>query len=91
MRLHALVEGDVQGVGFRYATQRHADGIGVKGWVRNLEDGRVEVLAEGERALLEDMLAWLQHGPSGAYVSSIEHEFSDEPAQFSSFSIAPTF
>ena len=91
MRLHAFVEGDVQGVGFRYATQHHADGIGVTGWVRNIADGRVEVLADGERAQLEDMLAWLQHGPSGAYVSSTEHEFSDEPTQFNRFSIAPTF
>ncbi len=90
MRLHAFVEGDVQGVGFRYSAQRHAESIGVTGWVRNLSDGRVEVLAEGERAQLEDMLAWLQHGPSGAYVSSTEHEFSDEPAQFDRFSIAPT-
>ncbi len=90
MRLHAFINGDVQGVGFRYSTQRHADGLGITGWVRNLPDGRVEVLAEGELAQLEDMLAWLQHDPSGAYVSGTEHEFSDEPAQFSRFSIAPT-
>jgi acylphosphatase len=91
MRLHAFVEGEVQGVGFRYATQRHADSIGVTGWVRNLSDERVEVLAEGKRAQLDDMLAWLQHGPRGAHVLGTEHEFSEEPVQFSRFSIAPTF
>ncbi|MEX2682337.1 MAG: acylphosphatase [Candidatus Sigynarchaeota archaeon] len=91
MRLHVLVNGDVQGVGFRYSTQRYAVSIGVTGWVRNLSDGQVEVLAEGEKSQLEDMLAWLQHGPSGAHVSSIEHEFSDEPAQFDRFSIASTY
>ncbi|NMC05515.1 MAG: acylphosphatase [Candidatus Lokiarchaeota archaeon] len=89
MRLHAFVSGDVQGVGFRYSTQHHADAIGVTGWVRNLEDGRVEVLAEGRQEQLDDMLAWLQHGPRTAMVSAVEHEFSDSPRSFGRFSIVP--
>jgi acylphosphatase len=91
MRLHAFIDGEVQGVGFRYSAKRHAVSIGVTGWVRNLSDGRVEILAEGENSQLADMLAWLHHGPRSAHVNSVEHdELSTEPKQFSRFSIAPT-
>src|SRR2546421_8024107 len=62
-RLHAVVRGDVQGVGFRYFVQRKADQLGVRGWVRNNDDGTVEVVAEGERAALEQLASALEGGP----------------------------
>jgi acylphosphatase len=64
--LHAIVHGDVQGVGFRYFVQRRADGMGLAGWVRNRPDGSVEVLVEGTRPALDRMLELLSRGPGMA-------------------------
>lgn len=72
LRLHVLVEGRVQGVGFRYATCDKAESLGLDGWVRNLHDGRVEAEFEGERAILENMLEWCKQGPAGARVRNVE-------------------
>lgn len=66
-----VVHGLVQGVGFRAATQRKARALGVVGWVRNLPDGRVEVLAGGPPEALEDLHAWLHQGPTGAVVEGV--------------------
>jgi acylphosphatase len=73
--LQAVVDGMVQGVGFRYATIRQARALGLTGFVRNLDDGRVEVLAEGEEAVLERLAAWLRHGPPGAHVREVESRY----------------
>lgn len=69
--LHAVVEGQVQGVGFRYATVRQARALGLKGTVRNLADGRVEVVAEGEELSLARLKTWLDRGPPGAFVREV--------------------
>lgn len=66
------VSGRVQGVGFRYATLDEARRLGLSGWVRNLPDGRVEVLAQGETARLDQFFRWLQQGPPTARVTSVE-------------------
>lgn len=66
------VSGRVQGVGFRYAALDEARWLGLRGWVRNLPDGRVEVLAQGEAALLDQLYAWLQQGPPAAQVTRVE-------------------
>lgn len=76
-RLHAVVRGRVQGVGFRYTTQYEAQKLGLAGWVRNRHDGTVEVDAEGDRTHLETFLAFLHKGPLGAHVDAVE---SDWPA-----------
>lgn len=70
--VHVWVSGLVQGVAFRYHTRVLARELGVRGWVRNLPDGRVEVWAEGERAELERLVAWLRHGPPSAHVQGVE-------------------
>jgi len=74
-RLHVLIEGRVQGVFFRAATRDEARAWGLAGWVRNLPDGRVEALFEGERPALEKMLAWSRQGPPYAYVDHLEVEW----------------
>lgn len=61
----------VQGVGFRYAARREARRLGLRGWVRNLEDGSVELRAEGERGALAEFRAWLDEGPEGARVDAV--------------------
>ncbi|HXG29981.1 MAG TPA: acylphosphatase [Nevskiales bacterium] len=72
------VSGRVQGVGFRYATLHEAHRLGLSGWVRNLPDGRVEVLAQGAPDRVEALCAWLQRGPPAARVTGVER--SPEPA-----------
>jgi len=69
---HVLVSGRVQGVGFRWHARAKAEELGLAGWVRNLPDGRVEALVEGEAPAVEAMLAWLARGPSAARVTGVQ-------------------
>lgn len=69
-----LVSGRVQGVGFRQATARRAQGLSLRGWVRNLGDGRVEGVAAGEPSALEQLRAWLEQGPPTARVDGLVWE-----------------
>jgi acylphosphatase len=68
---HCIVEGRVQGVGFRYFVYRQAQRLGVVGWVRNRNNGTVEVHGQGERDAMNGFLAKLRSGPSFAYVSNL--------------------
>ncbi|AEY01706.1 hypothetical protein GU3_09750 [Oceanimonas sp. GK1] len=68
------VSGRVQGVSFRYYTQCEAERLGVHGYARNLPDGRVEVLVEGEAAKVRQLLAWLRSGPDTAHVTGLQEE-----------------
>jgi len=77
----------VQGVGYRYSARAQARACGLNGWVRNCSDGRVEAVFEGERAGLEDMLAWCQEGPAGARVRGVETEWEEGPSEYADFSI----
>jgi acylphosphatase len=73
-RVHLVISGLVQGVGFRLAAQREASRLGLVGWVRNLADGRVEAVAEGPEQSIEQMVAWCRRGPSGARVRDVAVE-----------------
>ena len=75
--MHAIVRGRVQGVGFRASTVFEARSLGLRGWVKNLPDGNVEVLAMGDDAAVEALIAWLRQGPRGARVTGVS---LDEPA-----------
>jgi acylphosphatase len=86
-RLHAIVEGRVQGVGFRVFVQEKAYDLGVNGWVRNRWNGSVEVLAEGERQKLEKLLRALQRGPAASSVYSVHTEWENASGEFNRFSI----
>jgi acylphosphatase len=72
--LRCLVTGRVQGVGFRYATAEKAEALGVTGYVRNLPDRRVEVLACGEEKAVTALRDWLWQGPQLARVSDVRHD-----------------
>lgn len=77
-----LVSGRVQGVFYRASTRDEARRLGLSGYARNLADGRVEVLAQGEAGAIEALAQWLQHGPPLASVAEVVREVAeDEPAR----------
>ena len=85
--LHVFVEGMVQGVGFRQATLREARARNLRGWVRNLNDGRVEAWFEGHDTQLDSMLDWCRRGPALSEVRSVEHSRQQATGSASSFEI----
>jgi acylphosphatase len=89
MVLHFLIQGRVQGVGFRWFVHREASELELRGWVRNTEEGDVEVVAAGEAVDLAELRTSLRRGPRGSRVDRlIEHELAEsEAAGLSSFRI----
>ncbi|HET7339722.1 MAG TPA: acylphosphatase [Candidatus Dormibacteraeota bacterium] len=87
-RLHAIVHGDVQGVGFRYFVQRKAQQLGLRGWVRNNDDGTVELVAEGARRQLEDLKRTVEEGPRLARVDHVETKWSEGTGTLERFELA---
>lgn len=81
------VRGEVQGVGFRWWTKRQADGLGVRGTVRNLADGSVEVVVTGDAETLERFLSLLHEGPPAARVEAVIEEPVGSPSPSSGFEI----
>ena len=86
-RYHFLIEGRVQGVGYRMSTQIAAQKIGVTGWVRNLRSGQVEMVAEGKPVQLEQLLEWAWQGPNFAQVTDISLEKLTATGEFTQFEI----
>jgi acylphosphatase len=86
-RAHVYVEGRVQGVFFRSETANSAYRLDVVGWVRNLPDGRVEALFEGERENVERLVEFCKHGPPGAYVRDFIVKWEDWKGEFHNFRI----
>ena len=85
-RVTVLVDGRVQGVGFRQHAAREATRLGLQGWIRNLPDGRVEAVYEGTRDAVEEMVAWSRRGPAWAMVTDIAvHD--EEPKGERGFSV----
>jgi acylphosphatase len=84
-RSHIIVSGRVQGVFFRDHTQRGACSLGLTGWVKNLRDGRVEALAEGERENIEDLISRLRQGPPLAQVQDVEVTWEECRDEFKDF------
>jgi acylphosphatase len=86
-RLHVIISGRVQGVAYRYFAEKRAVPLGLTGWVRNLYDGRVEVVAEGERANLDIFLAELRRGPRLAQVEDVDVGWEEPTGEFAAFLI----
>ncbi len=84
---HIFVSGSVQGVFYRSNTRKKAKELGIKGWVRNLYDGRVEVTAEGEEEDLKKFIEWCKKGPELAFVENIEVEWNDYKGKYEDFSV----
>jgi acylphosphatase len=90
IRLHAIVTGRVQGVGFRAFTQRNAIVLNLTGWVRNRWDGTVEIVAEGSSSSLDPFLLALQRGPRVGTTQNVKYDWLDATGEFSSFRVRMT-
>jgi acylphosphatase len=82
-----VVKGRVQGVGFRWFVEREAGMLGLAGWVRNNDDGTVEVLASGSDEQLGSLRAKLKQGPRAARVEAVEEQTAEAPQELKTFSI----
>ena len=87
VRVRLRIEGSVQGVFFRASAQDQARRLGAKGWVRNCPDGSVEVVAEGDRKNIDELIAWCRQGPRGAQVRDVQVEWKDFSGEFGTFRI----
>jgi len=87
VRAHVLISGRVQGVLFRSETQDEARRQNVTGWVRNLPDGRVEAVFEGEKDKVDALIEFCRRGPPGAKVAKMEVTWGDYIGEFKNFSI----
>jgi len=75
IRAHVFISGQVQGVGYRFSTVSEAHRCSVNGWVRNMSDGRVEAVFEGDKSGVEEMINWCHQGPSAAVVKDVAVEY----------------
>ena len=87
-RLHVYIEGRVQGVWFRDSTRTEASPLGLTGWVRNLPDGRVEAVFEGEEEDLNRILKWCHKGSPHSRVDRVEPQWGPATGEFADFRIA---
>ncbi len=88
VRAHVFVSGRVQGVFFRSETASLANEVGVAGWVRNLPDGRVEAVFEGENLKVERMISFCRKGPPGAHVTKIDLKWESFKGESDGFKVA---
>ncbi len=89
-RIHLIVSGRVQEVGFRNAVYLKAQKLDLKGWVRNLTDDRVEIVVEGQEKNLQPFISWVARGPKAAMVKKVKTWPEEASGEFSGFQIAPS-
>jgi len=87
MQVHLIISGRVQGVFFRANTKEVADRLGLKGYVRNTEDGNVEVVAVGDESKIKDFIEWCKKGPRHAEVEDIKIGYPEVKEEFKEFEI----
>jgi acylphosphatase len=87
VRAHVWISGRVQGVFFRAHTKEVAEKLGLTGWVRNLPDGRVEAVFEGEEDAVKEAIEWCKRGPPLARVEKVEVRYEDPTGEFRDFRI----
>ena len=86
-RVHAFYAGRVHGVGFRLTAEEIAQRCGVVGWIKNLRDGRVELVAEAEEAALQQFLDAIRQGPMKNFINDVDMSWSDASETFDEFEI----
>lgn len=85
--VHLKIFGDVHGVGFRYATLEKAQALGLRGFVKNLPDGTVEIVAQGNKEQLEKLVKWAEGGPAPAEVKKVEAKWRKPATIYPDFAI----
>ncbi len=86
-KIHLLISGSVQGVFYRVNSKNKADEFGLTGWVRNISNGRVEIVAEGEEKNLKNMINWCNNGSNNAIISEIKVKWEKYSGKFDKFEI----
>jgi acylphosphatase len=86
-RLHLVISGRVQGVGFRFSAYDEAKDLALAGWVRNLASGDVEIVAEGKQENLQMLAAWAHLGPPSANVTQVREDWLEFTGEFTEFQI----
>ena len=86
-RAHIIVHGYVQGVFFRHYTRKTALSLGLKGYVRNMDDGNVEVVAEGSKDKINELIEFCKKGPEAAKVKKVDVEFEKAKEEFDGFEV----
>ncbi len=86
-RAHIIVSGRVQGVFFRHNTNKVANKLGLKGFVKNLPNGDVEIIAEGPEEKIKELIGFCKKGPENAYVDNIEIDYKEPTNEFKTFSV----
>jgi acylphosphatase len=87
VKARVIVEGRVQGVFFRYHTQKKASELGLTGWVRNRPEGSVEAIFEGEKKKVDQIIQWCRRGPSEARVTRVHTTWENYNGEFQDFTI----
>jgi acylphosphatase len=87
LRAHVIIHGLVQGVWFRASTKEVALKLGVRGWVKNLPDGSVEALFEGEKKKVEEIVGWCRQGPAGSRVEKVDLGWEPYKGEFAQFDV----
>ncbi len=85
--VHAWISGKVQGVYYRASTAKRAKALALTGWVKNLEDGRVELFAQGPQSELDKLLSWCEQGPVLAKVSNVDKQIAELDQQLVGFEV----
>ena len=86
-RVQLIVRGRVTGVYFRASSQREAKRLGITGWVKNRNDGSIELMAEGDEDTIKEIIAWAHHGPSAARVDGVDVRWRGYTGEFADFRI----
>lgn len=86
-RIHLFYSGYVQGVGFRFSVKRIALSLGLKGWVKNLRNGNVEIVAQGEKNSLEDFVNQIRKSSLKRYIKNVEINWEEASGEFNNFEI----
>lgn len=86
-QIRVIIKGRVQGVFYRASTKKQADQLGIQGWVRNLPDGSVEALFQGDQTIISKMLAWCRQGPPASKVETVSTENPEMTERFKTFEV----
>ena len=87
VRGHIFITGRVQGVAFRYYTQKIANKLGITGWIRNCVDGKVEIIAEGSKERVRQLIDWCHEGPRSAIVKKVDLTWEEYRGEFLFFNV----